>query len=72
MCSELRDFFSLPGGSSSSSGPRVSFGIVPLIQEISTSELLFWRREFFILLQGSQVPMRWLGGVRHCSRVMVG
>ena len=49
MCSELRDFFSLPGGSSSSSGPRVSFGIVPLIQEISTSELLFWRREFFIL-----------------------
>ena len=25
-----------------------------------------------ILLQGSQVPMRWLGGDRHCSRVMVG
>ena len=29
-------------------------------------------REPLVWRQGSQVPMRWLGGARHCSRVMVG
>ena len=29
-------------------------------------------REPLVRRQGSQVPMRLLGGVRHCSRVMVG
>lgn len=48
MCSELWDFQS-PGGSSSSSGSSVNFGYCSSNPEISAWELLFWCREFFIL-----------------------
>ena len=49
-----------------SPSPGVHSNTSPLSRyERELREPLVWR-------QGSQVPMRWLGGARHCSRVMVG